>query len=127
MIIYKLMINKYSWTVTILYKCYHHDLPQIKDHLSSIGCSAVLIQQATDILTKSKFNTGLTYSRFLSRNSVMVLNETTNIEEMINSITHECYHLVQHINKYLHIDNKEELATLAGNLCMNMYILLGSK
>ena len=85
MIIYKLMINKYSWTVTILYKCYHHDLPQIKDHLSSIGCSAVLIQQATDILTKSKFNTGLTYSRFLSRNSVMVLNETTNTEEMIKN------------------------------------------
>ena len=62
-----MILNKYSWTVTILYKCYHHDLPQIKDHLSSIGCSAVLIQQAIDILTESKFNIS-TYIQIMKKN-----------------------------------------------------------
>lgn len=122
MIIYELRIKKYSWIVTILYKCSTKNLQEVGNYLSDIDCPAILINEATKVLQQN--NTGLTYSNYSLRHSIMVFNNTTSDSQMVNSVTHECYHLVNHINRSISINNEERLATLMGDLCMNIYTIL---
>jgi hypothetical protein len=41
--------------------------------------------------------------------------------QLINTISHEYYHLICHLSKALNIKDEEELATLNGNLNMRSY------
>lgn len=50
----------------------------------------------------------------------MVINHTDNNAELINTITHECYHFIQHISKANNITDEETLASLTGRF--NMYL-----
>ena len=50
----------------------------------------------------------------------MVITHTNNNAELINTITHECYHFIQHISKANNITDEETLALLTGrfNMCL---------
>lgn len=50
----------------------------------------------------------------------MVISYTDNNAELINTITHECYHFIQHISKANNITDEEILASLTGRF--NMYL-----
>ena len=64
---------------------------------------------------------GLTYSNFDLKSSVMVINRTSSKEELINTISHEYFHLIAHLSKALDITDEEELASLNGYLNMLSY------
>ena len=61
----------------------------------------------------------------------MVINHTDNNAELINTITHECFHFIQLISKAINITDEEALASLTGrfNMCLwstIFYIINGS-
>jgi len=68
-------------------------------------------------LRSNKINKGLCYSNFKKRKSVVVITETSNPNQFVNSALHEIRHLERHIEYRCGIDPySEEAAYLAGSI-----------
>ena len=119
-----MIIDKFSilnWNVTILYETTCDDINFIIKTLKGINCPEYYIQKALDNLEECKLNSGLTYSNLRLQSSVIIINKTSSFSQLINTISHEYYHLICHISKILEIEDEEELANLNGNLNMRSY------
>lgn len=119
-----MIIDKFSilnWSVTILYETTCDDINFIIKTLKGINCPEYYIQKALDNLEECKLNSGLTYSNLRLQSSVIIINKTSSFSQLINTISHEYYHLICHISKILEIEDEEELANLNGNLNMRSY------
>ena len=66
----------------------------------------------------------LTYSNFDLKSSVIIINKTSSKAQLINSISHEYFHLLNHFQQFINIKDEEELATLNGNLNMHSYEII---
>lgn len=122
-----MIIDKFSildWNVTILYETTCDDIDFIIRILKAINCPNYYIQKALDNLEECKLNSGLTYSNLRLQSSVIIVNKTSSFAQLINTISHEYYHLICHISKILEIEDEEELANLNGNLNMRSYKLV---
>lgn len=121
MITQRIILRDYNWAVTILYECDCSDIQEITDHLLSIDCSQDYIEEALDNLNKCDENTGLIYSNYSLNRSIIVINKDASIEEIINTIVHESFHLINHLATKFNINNEETLASLIGTFVMNTY------
>lgn len=122
MIIDKFQI--YTWNVTIIYETTCNDIDFIIQTLKDINCPNYYIQEAYDNLEECNLNTGLTYSNLKLKSSVIIINKASSIAQLVNTISHEYYHLITHISKNLKINNEEELANLNGYLNMHSYNII---
>lgn len=111
----------YNWNIVVLYQCSCDDIDFIIETLKEINCPNKYIIQALNNLKTCSLNIGLTYSNTILKSSVIVINKTSSFAELINTISHEYYHLICHIQKTLEIEDEEELAHLNGNLNMRSY------
>lgn len=111
----------YNWNVTILYECSCDDIDSIIETLREINCPNKYIKEALNNLKTCNLNIGLTYSNMNLRSSVIVVNKTSSFSQLINTISHEYFHLISHISKALEIEDEEELAYLNGDLNMHSY------
>lgn len=119
-----MIIDKFSildWNITILYETTCDDIDFIIRILKTINCPTYYIEKALDNLEECKLNSGLTYSNLQLRSSIIIINKTSSFAQLINTISHEYYHLICHISKTLNIEDEEELANLNGNLNMRSY------
>lgn len=119
-----MIIDKFklhNWNVVILYETTCDDIDFIIETLREINCPKYYIERALDNLEECKLNSGLTYSNSSLRSSVIIVNKTSSIYQLINTIAHEYYHLICHISEVLNIKDEEKLATLNGNLNMRSY------
>lgn len=106
-------IDDYDWNVYILYSVNDEDLYDVKEILEDINCSKSRINEGINNI-RGRRNTGFTYSNLTERVSVMVVCETDDIGELLNTLIHECYHLVKHIFKSS-ISSEEDEAKFIGN------------
>ena len=111
----------YNWNVTILYECTCDDIDIIIETLREINCPNKYIKEALNNLKTCNLNIGLTYSNMNLKSSVIVVNKTSSFSQLINTISHEYFHLTCHISKALKIEDEEELAYLNGDLNMYSY------
>ena len=111
----------YNWKVTILYECFCEDIDFIIETLEGIYCPKLYIEEALENLETCNLNIGLTYSNIKLKSSVIVINKTSSFAQLINTISHEYYHLICHIQKTLKIEDEEKLAYLNGDLNMHSY------
>ena len=116
--------NIKDWNVTILYECTCEDIDSIIETLKEINCPNKYIREALNNLETCNLDIGLTYSNIKLKSSVIVVNKTSSFAELINTISHEYFHLICHISKILEIEDEEELANLDGNLNMRSYIFI---
>lgn len=117
----KEVLHPFGWKLTILYDCTCDDIDEIIETLIGINCPSRYIKEALDNLETCNLDIGLTYSNFDLKSSVMVINRTSSKEELINTISHEYFHLMAHLSKALDITDEEELASLNGYLNMLSY------
>jgi hypothetical protein len=110
-----------GWEVTILYECTCNDIDYIIETLKDIYCPRKYIKEALNNLETCNLNIGLTYSNIALKSSVIVINKTSSFSQLINTISHEYFHLIMHIAKALDIEDEEELAYLNGDLNMHSY------
>lgn len=122
MIIDKFQI--YTWNVIIIYETTCKDIDFIIQTLKDINCPNYYIQEAYDNLEECNLNTGLTYSNLKLKSSVIIINKASSVAQLVNTISHEYYHLITHISKNLKINNEEELANLNGYLNMHSYNII---
>lgn len=113
-----------SWKVTILYECTCDDIDYIIETLKQVNCPKIYIKETLNNLETCSLNTGLTYSNIKLKSSIIVINKTSSFAQLINTVSHEFYHLICHISKALKIKDQEELAYLNGKLNMQSYIFV---
>ena len=70
----------------------------------SIGCRGRDLAKAVRNLRSGDRNTGIIYSNFQERETVMVISRTSSPEEFLNSWEHEKKHLARHIEQAYGID-----------------------
>lgn len=114
----------YNWNITVLYETTCDDIDLIIETLKDIKCPNKYIREALNNLEECKLDSGLTYSNLNLRSSVIIINKTSSFAQLINTISHEYYHLICHISKSLNINDEEELANLNGNLNMRSYKII---
>ena len=112
---------EYDWKVTVLYETTCNNIDYIIETLRDIECPNYYINRALDNLEECKLNSGLTYSNSKLKSSVIIITKTSSFAQLINTISHEYFHLICHISQILNIKDEEELANLNGNLNMRSY------
>lgn len=115
-------ISKYDWKVEVYYAvdCYYTD--EIMGRLYDIGCRGDDLQTAYENLSAGKPDTGLTYSIYGTRQTVMVIGITSSAAQFQNSYDHERKHLEAHIAAALGIDPwGEEICYLSGEIGQLMF------
>ena len=110
-----------DWNVLILYECTCNNIDYIIETLKEDHCPNKFIKEALNNLTSCNLNIGLTYSNTTLKSSVIIINKTSSFAQLINTVAHEYYHLICHLQKTLEIDDEEELAYLNGDLNMRSY------
>ena len=88
-----------NWKIQILYECTCDDIDYIIKALEEINCPNKHIKEAIDNLETCNLNIGLTYSNLNLQSSVIVINKTSSDLQLINTISHEYYHLICHLKK----------------------------
>lgn len=90
MIVQEFYIPKYGdWHVKVYYAVHTYWADRIIMDLYRIGCRGDSLKRAYRNLTEGRMNTGLTYSDYRKRETVMVISLTSTPEEFQNSWDHE--------------------------------------
>ena len=111
-----------NWTIYAYYATTRYAVDEIMERLWEIGMDANNARQAFENLSMGNLNTGLCYSNYSMRKSVLVIALTSSPAEFINSWHHELEHLESHIGKVFNLDpTGEDIAYLSGELAMGMY------
>lgn len=122
MIVQDFDIPRYGWQVRVYYAVDAYDTAAILHDLRSIGCKGSALETARRNLRAGRLDTGLTYSNFTGRSTVMVIALTSTPEEFQNSYDHEKGHLCRHISQACGIDPfSEEEQYLAGSIGQKMF------
>lgn len=118
-------LKKYDWKIYLFFYSNRYDSGIILSHLEKIGCKGYNLFKAKKSLKNSKKNEGLTYSNYNSRESVLVVSQTSSFDELMNSSSHEIDHLSKHIVQADGIDIfSEEASYLVGDLTQKIYNVL---
>lgn len=120
----KIHIDKYDWTIILLLECDCSNNKSIIDYMEYMNCPDYIIYEALENLETCNKNIGLTYSNKKIQTSIIVVSKASANKEVLNTVTHEFYHLVTHISDAYNIIDDEEKATLMGNLCMVVYNII---
>lgn len=122
MILQDFTIPAYHWRVRVYYAVTTYFTRRILRDLKLIGCTGRNLERARRNLTDGDLDTGLTYSDFARRNTVMVIGLTSSPAEFLNSWLHESRHLSRHIEQACGISPYgEEAAYLAGEIGQRMF------
>ena len=115
-------ISKYDWKVEVYYAVDTYYTDEIMGRLYDIGCRGEDLKTAYENLSAGKPDTGLTYSNYGTRQTVMVIGITSSAAQFQNSYDHERKHLEAHIAAALGIDPwGEEICYLSGEIGQLMF------
>lgn len=115
-------LPEWRWECTVFYDTSAEDLVEVLHALQNIGCSRMHFFRAKAALMSDRPDTGLTFTSFERRASVMVISRTTGPEQFQNTFDHEKGHLARHICLADGIDPYgEEAQYLAGDIGQRMF------
>lgn len=66
-------LQKYGWHCLVYYAVDTYYIDEILDKMHSIGCDGDMLQTAYKNMSSGNMNTGVTYSNFRDRETVMVI------------------------------------------------------
>lgn len=109
MIEQKLHIKEIGWNLRIFY------CPKTSSQRSIVlqclydaGCTGSNFRRAMTLLRRGAVNTGLIFSNKSDRKSIIVVGNSSNVGEFINTLTHEINHFIEHVMEALHIQSGTE-------------------
>lgn len=111
-----------AWHIKVFYATSPTKSWLVIKELQKVGCSGSDLSRAIDNLEDGNLNTGLTYSNYHAKETVMVVSSASSPAQFLNSWVHEMLHLCRHISSYFDIDPYgEESAYLLGMVAQKMY------
>ena len=115
-----------NWEIYAYFAVTKYMTEEIMDCLWDIGCDGQTALRAYRNLASGDLNTGLCYSNYRHKKSVMVIAKTSSAAEFLNSLHHELCHLTAHIGKVFDLDpTGEDIAYLSGEISREMYPKIG--
>lgn len=118
----RIHIGKYDWMVWAYFAKTTYYADEVMENLLRIGVSGEDVHTAYLNLRNKAVDTGLTYSNYATRESVMVVGLSSSPAEFLNSFVHELGHLTAQIGEALGLDVMgEEIRYLGGGLAREMY------
>lgn len=90
-------IEGYDWRVYAYYAVSTYYTDEIMQRLFDIGCGRSYLRRAYNNLISGKLDSGITYSNYDRRETVMVIALTSTPKEFAKSWQHEMGHLATHI------------------------------
>lgn len=122
MVVQNIYLEDWDWHVTVYYAVDTYYTDEILEELELIECSLPELVRAEDMLRSNEYNTGITYSNFKHKCSIVVIGLTTSPEEFQNTFDHEKGHLAMHISSALGIKPYgEEYQYLTGAIGQKMF------
>lgn len=122
MIRQRFTLPRHRWTVYAYYAVDTYYTDEILDMMQSIGCDGDMLRAAYENMSSGDMNTGVTYSNFGTRETVMVIALTSSAKEFAKSWRHECGHLATHICKAFGIDPYgEEIQYIGDDIIEEMW------
>lgn len=119
---YDVYLQKYRWSVTCFIGYEPEDAVFLCQQLSSIGCSNDALREAFEHLTQGSDERGLTYSNVKDRRSIVAIGLSTTHADMVNTVSHELFHVVAHICEKDGIDMlSEEPCYIMGTLIESVF------
>lgn len=105
------------WRVVFLFSFDSSDMERILDALLWADAPDSIISQVSENVYDGRLNEGFTYSEPSLRRTVFATGMAENGPEVLDSVVHEIFHIVQHIAKEDGIDiYSEDAAYLAGDI-----------
>lgn len=123
MIRQRITLPKYGgWVIDCYYATTQYAVDEIMEQLWQLEVDAANARRAFDNLTSGEVDTGLCYSNFRKRSTVLVVALASSAAEFLNSLTHEAAHACVHIASAMGVDHRsEDFAYMVGELCREMY------
>lgn len=104
------------WVVDFIFATKYYDVDGILSCLYDAGAPRWVTENAGELMSEGKYNTGFTYTNPAIHRAVVVVGPTTSGAEFTNTFTHEIHHLAVAIASELGIDlESESPAYLAGD------------
>lgn len=99
----EIYLEKVDWKIEIYfdYVCDYRDI--VIDNLKEAGISKKRLEGAIENLSACLYDTGLTYSSFANKRSVIVIGETSSAKEFLKTYHHELGHAQTNICQYYDI------------------------
>lgn len=117
----RIYIHRYHWEVIVYYESTSRDAYQILNELDDIGVDNPTYFKAATNLESGLEDTGLTYSNFDKKASIIVLSKSSSKAEFANTWFHELIHCANHIAKANGLDPMgEPIAYVGGELARSM-------
>lgn len=115
-------LDPWDWECMIFYDADAGNADVILAQLRRVGCSGESLQRAKASLLDGLKDTGLTFSSYKDRASVMVLQQSSCPDQFFNTFDHEKGHLATHIADALGINYRsEEYQYLSGLIAQKMW------
>lgn len=109
------------WSVVLFVDVDYDKYDIIESALTDILAPISVIDEIYDKISY-KYNAGVTFTNPDFRTSIVCINKTTSREELINTISHEAYHVKSDICDYYNVQpDSEQAAYLIGYLVGKMY------
>ncbi len=122
MIRQEITLRQYGWRVRVYYAVSKMYCDEIMDDLYDIGCRGKYLREAYDNLSEGNVDTGLTFSNYDLRATVMVIAKTSTPAQFLNSYDHERKHLEAHIAQAYGLNPYgEKIAYLCGEIGQKLY------
>lgn len=113
----EIYLERYDWTVHVMYDVRSRDAIEARRCLRDLGCKGVPLEDAFNLVLKGEANKGITYSNVGVRKSVVIIGWSTSKGEYLNSLSHEMLHVVQHVADAFLLDMQgEEVCYLMGGM-----------
>lgn len=104
------------WVVDFIFATKSYDIEGILSCLYDAGAPRWVMENAGELMSEGKYNTGFTYTNPELHRAVVVIGPTTSGAEYIDTLVHEVHHLAVAIASELGIDLESETpAYLAGD------------
>lgn len=104
------------WVVDFIFATKYYDVDGILSCLYDAGAPRWVMENAGELMSEGKYNTGFTYTNPAIHRAVVVVGPTTSGAEFTDTFTHEIHHLAVAIASELGIDLESETpAYLAGD------------
>lgn len=118
----EIYVRKYDWRIHAFFAVTEYWVEPIMDLLWEIECDAETAMRAYQNLTSGDLNTGLCYSNYARRESVLVVAKTSSADEFFNSFLHEMCHLQSHVCDVLFLPpTGEDIAYFTGEVSMKLF------
>lgn len=123
MIRQRISLPKYGgWVIDCYYATTQYAVDEIMEELWQLEVDAANARRAFDNLSSGELDTGLCYSNFGKRRTLLVVAKTSSAAEFLNSLTHEVAHACVHIASAVGVNHRsEDFAYMVGELCREIH------